>query len=66
MTPVPSGLRTELVEIRLVHQPSYQRRTESEEERQQAAGDPVLSSTPPPVVDLFGGRHVASPCSARR
>ena len=41
-------------------------------ERQQAhyflsdLGDPVLSSTPPPVVDLFGGRHVASPCSARR
>ena len=41
-------------------------------ERQQALsvlsdlGDPVLSSTPPPVVGLFGGRHVASPCSARR
>ena len=29
-------------------------------------GDPVLNSTPPPVVGLFGGRHVASPCSARR
>ena len=34
--------------------------------RPERFGDPVLSSTPPPVVGLFGGRHVASPCSARR